>query len=85
MTGRPGHCTMEMTGRSAVSYFMRTPRVPFFVLILISLEAKGLLAIQGRRGIASVVWWNLRSVIFGVEFPEKDVDPDVLQCRADLG
>ena len=32
---------------------------------LIGPEAKGLLAFQGRRGIASVVRWNLRPVIFG--------------------
>ena len=36
--------------------------------ILIGLEAKGLLAFQGRRGIASVVQWNLRPVIFGVDW-----------------
>ena len=46
---------------------VRTPRVPFVMLILIGLEAKGLLAFQGRRGIASVVRWNVRPVIFGVE------------------
>ena len=34
--------------------------------ILIGLEAKGLLAFQGRRGIKSVVRGNLRPVIFGV-------------------
>ena len=60
---------MEMNGRSTVSYLMRAPRVPFFMLILIGLEAKGLLAFQGRRGIASVVRWNLRPVIFGVDKP----------------
>ena len=67
MTGRPGHRTTEMNGKSTVSYLVRTPRVPFFMLILIGLEAKNLLAFQGRRGIASVVRWNLRPVIFGVE------------------
>ena len=46
-----------------MSYLVRTPRVPFFMLDLIGLEAKGLLAFQGRRGIASVVRWNLRLVI----------------------
>ena len=40
---------------------------PFFVLFLVGLEAKGLLAFQGRRRITSVVRWNLRPVIFGVE------------------
>ena len=58
---------MEMNGRSTVSYLMRAPRVPFFMLIFVGPEAKGLLAFQGRHGIASVVRWNLRPVIFGVE------------------
>ena len=64
---RPGHGTMEMNGRSTVSYLVRTPRVRFFMLILVGLEAKGLLAFQGQLGIASVVRWNLHSVIFGVD------------------
>ena len=72
MTGRPGHRTMEMNGKSTVSYLMRTPRVPFFMLILVGLEAKNLLVFQGRRGIASVVRWNLRPVIFGVVFRTPD-------------
>ena len=67
MTGRPGHRTMEMNGRSTVSYLVRTPLAPFFMLILIGLEAKGLLAFQGLCGIASVVRWNLCPVIFGVD------------------
>ena len=67
MTARPGYRTMEMNGRSTVSYLVRTPRLPFFMLILIGLEAQGLLAFQGRRGIASVVRWNLRPVIVGVD------------------
>ena len=58
---------MEINGRSAVSYLKRTPHALFFMLILIGLEAKGVLAFQGRRGIASVVQWNLRPVIFGAE------------------
>ena len=67
MIGRPGHHKMEMNGRSTVSYLVRTRCVPFFMLLLVGLEAKGLLAFQGRRGIASVVQWNLRPVIFGVD------------------
>ena len=67
MTGRPGHRTMEMNGKSTVSYLVRAPRIPFFMLILMGLEAKNLLAFEGRRGIASVVRWNLRPVIFGVD------------------
>ena len=49
MTGRPGHRAMEMNGRSAVSYLVRTPRVPFFVLILIGLEVNGGLTFQRLR------------------------------------
>ena len=49
----------------------RTSRAPFaslcFLLTLIGLEAKGLLDFQGPRGITSVVRWNLRVVIFGVD------------------
>ena len=70
MTGRPGHRAMEMNGnygRSAVSYLVCTARMPFFMLVLIGPETKSLLAFQGRRGIASVVQWNPRPVIFGVE------------------
>ena len=44
-----------------------TLHVPFVMFILIGLEAKGLLAFHGRRGIASVVWWKLRPIIFGVD------------------
>ena len=43
------------------------PPRTLFMLVLIGLEAKNLLAFQGRRGIAFVVRWNLRPVIFGVE------------------
>ena len=67
MTGRPGDRTMEMSGGSTALYLARTSRVPFFMLIFIGLEAKGLLDFQGRRGITSVVRWNLRPVIFGIE------------------
>ena len=38
------------------------------MLILIGLEAMRLLAFHRRRGIASVVRWNLRPVRIGVEF-----------------
>ena len=33
---------MEMNGRSTMSYLVRTPCVPFFMLISIDLEANGL-------------------------------------------
>ena len=63
MTGRPGDCTMEMNGESTASYLSRTLCVPVALHLLIGLEAKGLLDFQGRRGITSVVRWNLRPVI----------------------
>ena len=46
----------------------RAPRVPLFcTLCLIGVETEGLLDYQGRAEIISLVWWNLRPVIFGVE------------------
>ena len=41
---------------------------PFSVLCLIGAETEGLLDYQGRTGIISIVRWNLRPVIFGVDF-----------------
>ena len=46
---------------------------PCFLLAVIGLEEKGLLDFQGRRGITSVVRWNLRPVIFGVEKRRLDI------------
>ena len=43
------------------------PAFPCFALCLIRVEAEGLLDYEGRAGIISIVWWNLRPVIFGVE------------------
>ena len=40
---------------------------PCFVRCLIGVETEGLLDYQGRAGIISIVRWNLRPVIFGVE------------------
>ena len=40
---------------------------PCFVHCLIGVETEGLLDYQGRAGIISIVRWNLRPVIFGVE------------------
>ena len=45
--GRPGHRTMKINGRSAVSYLVRTPRVAFFLLILKGLEANGAFSFPG--------------------------------------
>ena len=67
MTGRPGYPTMEMNGGSSAPYLACTPCVPFFVHCLARVEAEGLLNNQGRVGIISIVRWNLRPVIFGVE------------------
>ena len=68
MTGRPGG---PYDGNDWRKYRVvprsRTPCVPVFLLMLMGLEAKDLLDFQGRRGITSVVRWNLRPVIFGVE------------------
>ena len=58
---------MEMNGGSTASYLASTLGAPVFLLVLIGLEAKGLLDFQGRRGITSVVQCNLRPVMFGVE------------------
>ena len=73
VTGRPGDRTTEMNGGSTASYLARTPRVPLFMLIFIGLETKGLLDFQGRHGIASAVWWNLRPVIFGADFHNAEI------------
>ena len=39
---------------------------PCFVLYLIVVETEGLLDYQGQAGIISIVRWNLRLVIFGL-------------------
>ena len=72
MTGRPGHRAMEMNGKSTVSYLVRTPRAPFFLLILIGLEAKNLFSFPGAT------WDRFRCTvepspghIRGQERPEK--------------
>ena len=67
MTGRPGYWTMEMNGGSSAPCLTCTPCVPLFVHCLIRVEAEGLLDNQGRAGIISIVRWNLRPVIFGVD------------------
>ena len=40
---------------------------PCLVLGFIGVETEGLLDYQGTAGIISIVRWNLRPVIFGVE------------------
>ena len=65
MTGRPGCQTMEMNGGSSASY----------------LETEGLLDYQRRAGIISIVRWNLRPVIFGVDFWESNAFPRKVGLR----
>ena len=57
----------EMNGGSSAPYLACTPCVPLFVHHLLRVEAEGLLDYQGRAGIISIVRWNLRPVIFGVD------------------
>ena len=40
---------------------------PSFVLCFSGVETEGVLDYQGTAGIISIVWWNLRPVIFGVK------------------
>ena len=41
---------------------------PFLYFVVnIGVETEGLLGYQGRAGIISIVRWNLRPVIFGVD------------------
>ena len=68
MTGRPEYWTTEMNGGSSLPYLACAPCVPLFVHCLIRVEAEGLLDCQGRAGIISIVRWNLRPVISGVDF-----------------
>ena len=63
---------MEMNGGSSAPHLACTPCVPLFVHGLIRVEAEGLLDYQGRAGVISIVLWNLRPVIFGVEIPPLD-------------
>ena len=69
MTGRPGYRTMEMNGGSPAPYLARTPCVPLFCTLFSKGRNRraGLLDYQGRAGIISILRWNLRPVIFGVE------------------
>ena len=69
MTGRTGHRTMEMNGglRKSRSYLARTPCVPLFCTLFNRVGDRRVLDYQGRAGIISIMQWNLRPVIFGVE------------------
>ena len=78
MTGRPGHWTMEMNGGTSASYLACTPCVFLFVYCFIRVDAEGLLDYQGRAGIISIVRWNLRPVIFGVDTSQLRNSPGTL-------
>ena len=51
-------------GGSTASYLARTPGLCLFN----TFGSKGAFRLPGRRGITAVVRWNLRPVIFGVQF-----------------
>ena len=67
MTGRPGYRTREMIGGSSAPYLARTPCVPVSCVLFNRGGNRRLLDYQGRAGIISIVRWNLRPVIFGVD------------------
>ena len=68
MTGRPGYRTMEMNGGSSAPYLARTPCIPLFSTLFNRGGNKERFRLPGAgRGIISIVRWNLRPVIFGVE------------------
>ena len=67
MTGRPGFRTMEMNGGSSAPYLACTPCVPLFCTSFNRGGNSSAFRLPGRRGIISIVRWNLRPVIFGVE------------------
>ena len=79
MAGRPGYRTLEMNGGSSASYLARTPCVPLFSTLLNRDGTEGLSDYQGKAGIISIVRWNRRAVIFGVECrrPKKACVPNV--------
>ena len=71
MIGRPGHQTMEMIGGSSVPYLARTLCVPLFSTSFNRVGNKERFRLPGGgRGIISIVRWNLRPVIFGVDLRE---------------
>ena len=69
MIGRPGYRTMETNAGSSAPCLARTLCVPLFCTLFKGIETEGLSDYQGRAGIISIVRWNLRPVIFGVEKP----------------
>ena len=58
-----------MIGGNSAPYLARTPCVPLFCTLFNRGGNRGAFRLPGAAGIISIVWWNLRPVIFGVEFP----------------
>ena len=69
-----GYRTMEMIGGSSASYLACAPCVPSFCTLFIRGGNRRVLDYQGRAGIISIVRWNLRPVIFGVEGSRRPQD-----------
>ena len=68
MTGRPGYRTMEMIGGSSALYLACAPCVPLFCTSFNRGGNRGAFKnTRGRQGIISIVQWNRRPVIFGVD------------------
>ena len=68
MTGRPGHRTMGMNGGSSAPHLARTPCVPLLSTLFNRGGNRRAFRLLGAGGgIISIVRWNLRPVIFGVD------------------
>ena len=61
----------EVPRRTSLAPFV----FPCFVLHFIGVETEGFFDYQGRVGIISIVRWNLRPVIFGVDLGDKIKGP----------
>ena len=68
MTGRQGHRTMEMNGGSSAPYLACTPLRSLVCTLFNKAGSRRAFRLP-RGGIISIVRWNLRPVIFGVENP----------------
>ena len=70
MTGRLGYRTMELNGGSSALYLACTPSDPLFCTFFPRGGKRRAFRLPGA-GIISIVRWNLRPVIFGVELALK--------------
>ena len=57
---------------------------PCFVLCLIGVETEGLLDYQGSAEIISIARWDVRPVIFGVDFRDKSTRKATSRQRCTL-